>query len=204
MYHMEKLPIHVIGGERMTKEKKQIIISEIRYWKQNKLLPEHYCDFLITLYAQGENPDDVAEKEASTLQKEQRKLRGKQFLVMFLGLFISSILGIAMFLMTAYPLVTLAVAAITALIFLFIVSRKSFIKKGFAPLLYISLAFLLLLMSLRIWTAYFNSDTSLLIGLLVLNCGLWLFTGRALKLLYFTISGALGLLTIVAFIVLSL
>ena len=35
-------------------KRKQIIISEIKYWKQNKLLPEHYCDFLITLYAQGE------------------------------------------------------------------------------------------------------------------------------------------------------
>ena len=39
----------------MNPQRKRMIISEIKYWKQNKLLPEHYCDFLITLYAQGED-----------------------------------------------------------------------------------------------------------------------------------------------------
>ncbi len=38
----------------MNDRKKTLIISEIKYWKQNKLLPAHYCDFLIALYAQGE------------------------------------------------------------------------------------------------------------------------------------------------------
>lgn len=33
---------------------KKVILNEIAFWKQNKLLPEHYCDFLTALYAQGE------------------------------------------------------------------------------------------------------------------------------------------------------
>ena len=37
----------------MNPQRKRMIISEIKYWKQNKLLPAHYCDFLITLYAKG-------------------------------------------------------------------------------------------------------------------------------------------------------
>ncbi|AXH98986.1 hypothetical protein DV702_04110 [Sporosarcina sp. PTS2304] len=188
----------------MTKEKKQLIISEIRYWKENKLLPEHYCDFLITLYAQGENPDEVAEKETSTLQKERTRLRAKQFMVLFFSLLLASLASVVMFLYTEYPTATLITAAILSLTFLAIVTRKSFIKNGFAPLVYIALAFLLLMMSLKIWTTYFPNDTTLLIALLVLNCSLWLFTGRILKLLYFTISGSLGLLTIVAFLILSL
>ncbi|MDV6377930.1 hypothetical protein ORD22_06595 [Sporosarcina sp. GW1-11] len=188
----------------MTKEKKQIIISEIRYWKQNKLLPEHYCDFLITLYAQGEDPDEVAEKKTSTLQKERRQLRTKQLMILLFSLLLAGVASAAMFLYTEYPMVTLVAAALLAFSFLLIVSRKSFIRNGFAPFLYISLAFLLLMMSLKIWTVYFNADTTLLIGLLMLNCSLWLFTGRVLKLLYFTISGSLGLLTIIAFLILSL
>lgn len=193
-----------IGGERMAIDKKQIIISEIRYWKSNKLLPEHYCDFLITLYSQGEETDEDAEQQSSTLQVERRKLRTKQVMILLISLLLAGAASVAMFVLTEYPTITLLVAAVLAVIFLALVSGKTFIKKGFAPFLYISMAFLLLMMSLKIWTAFFNGDTTLLIGLLVLNCGLWLFTGRVLKLLYFTISGALGLLTVVAFLILSM
>ena len=39
----------------MSNQRKQIILNEITFWKQNKLLPEHYCDFLMTLYTEGEH-----------------------------------------------------------------------------------------------------------------------------------------------------
>lgn len=188
----------------MAIDKKQIIISEIRYWKSNKLLPEHYCDFLITLYSQGDDTDEGTVQESSTLQVESRKKRTKQFLILLISLLLAGAVSVAMFVLTEYPTATLLVAVVLALVFLVLVSGKTFIKKGFAPFLYISMAFLLLMMSLKIWTAFFNGDTTLLIGLLVLNCGLWLFTGRILKLLYFTISGALGLLTVVGFLILSM
>jgi hypothetical protein len=42
----------VIGDECMD-QKTQTVINEIKYWKNNKLLPDHYCDFLITLYTEG-------------------------------------------------------------------------------------------------------------------------------------------------------
>lgn len=185
----------------MTKEKKQIIISEIQYWKENKLLPAQYCDFLIMLYAQGEEVEEHDEKPA--LVQERRKAKTKQLLILFASLLLAGAAAAVMFMFDKYPEATLSAAAALAVIFLFAVSRKSFIKKGIAPFLYIATAFLLLMMSLKIWTAYFNGDTTLLVGLLVLNCSLWLFTGRLLKLLYFTISGALGLLVIVAFLILS-
>ncbi|MFG6121087.1 hypothetical protein [Thalassobacillus sp. B23F22_16] len=38
----------------MTKERKEIILQEIQYWKANRLLPESYCDYLLALYTQGE------------------------------------------------------------------------------------------------------------------------------------------------------
>ncbi|WP_330948611.1 hypothetical protein [Virgibacillus sp. MG-45] len=39
------------------------IIKEILYWKQHKLLPEMYCDFLLALYTNG---------EASTFEDEEK------------------------------------------------------------------------------------------------------------------------------------
>ena len=38
----------------MNETRKKIIIQEIKYWKKSKLLPEKYCDFLLTLYSGGE------------------------------------------------------------------------------------------------------------------------------------------------------
>ena len=52
----------------MNQQRKRMIISEIKYWKQNKLLPEHYCDFLITLYAQGEDKKEVKATEVDSCQ----------------------------------------------------------------------------------------------------------------------------------------
>lgn len=60
----------------MNPQRKRIIISEIKYWKQNKLLPEHYCDFLITLYAQGEDEKEAKVTDA-ILVKEKRNRKGQ-------------------------------------------------------------------------------------------------------------------------------
>lgn len=40
--------------------RKQIILSEIDFWKQNNMLPEHYCDYLFTLYTEGEEVQSVS------------------------------------------------------------------------------------------------------------------------------------------------
>src|SRR5690625_2139447 len=37
----------------MSDERTNIIINEIYYWKQHKLLPETYCDYLLALYTKG-------------------------------------------------------------------------------------------------------------------------------------------------------
>lgn len=35
----------------MKAERRTIIVREIEHWRQSKLLPDHYCDFLLNLYA---------------------------------------------------------------------------------------------------------------------------------------------------------
>lgn len=48
----------------MAEERIRIILKEIHHWKQNRLLPEVYCDFLIALYTNGEGIEgDVKTKE---------------------------------------------------------------------------------------------------------------------------------------------
>lgn len=185
----------------MNPKRKQIIMSEIKYWKQNKLLPAHYCDFLITLYAQGEEENEgEAVNLDSVLIKENKQINIRILLFTLLSAFV----GASLFIFTNYPVVTLGVAGAVVVIFLLYAMRAKITKTKIAPFLYIFSAFILLIMSLKLWLVFFVDETILLTALLILNCTLWLFAGRLLKLLYFTISGVMGILVIITFIIIQL
>ena len=53
----------------MSNPKKQIIMNEIAFWKQSKLLPEQYCDFLMTLYSEGNHEQEVIGKAKNAVRK---------------------------------------------------------------------------------------------------------------------------------------
>ncbi|CAG9619341.1 hypothetical protein [Sutcliffiella rhizosphaerae] len=40
----------------MNRQRKETIIQEIEYWKKSRLLPEQYCNYLMALYTEGEEP----------------------------------------------------------------------------------------------------------------------------------------------------
>lgn len=48
----------------MEKEKRTIIIQEINNWRNSKILPEHYCDFLMNLYKDNESVDPIHENSS--------------------------------------------------------------------------------------------------------------------------------------------
>ena len=54
--------------------RKDLIVNEIQLWKQANMLPEHYCDYLLALYTEG----DVME------QSDQKKAKKKTMLKDFL------------------------------------------------------------------------------------------------------------------------
>lgn len=134
----------------MNERRKKIILSEIKYWKQNHLLPDHYCDFLSTLYAEGEESEThIVKSTTSVLHKEKN-------------------------------------------------------KKKWMAFIFITCAFFLLIATLKLWSLFFPEQPMILFGCLMGNCVLWLFAGRLLKLLYFTLSGSIGLVAIIVFLVLQL
>lgn len=58
----------------MEDERRAIIITEIKYWKEHKLLPEQYCDYLLALYTEGEDESKVLaqnRKRISILERFQ-------------------------------------------------------------------------------------------------------------------------------------
>jgi hypothetical protein len=180
----------------MNQQRKRIIISEIKYWKQHKLLPAHFCDFLITLYTQGEDEEDInAKSEDAILVKRKKNLNWTNIWLVLL----TAAIGGSMFSLNQYPGITIALAAMLTFGLLFVTLRKKRIH-SVGSILYILISFMFLAMSLKLWLVFFEGQSMLLIGLLMLNCVLWIFAGRRLQLLFFTISGVAGLLLIFGFL----
>lgn len=182
----------------MNEKRKKIIIAEIKYWKQSKLLPEHYCDFLVTLYSRGDELVDKEIKVSNSIGVKENRKRNRMILLL---IFLAVICGVSLILLDTYPIITFGIPALIICFQLLYAMSKTVEKSQITPFLYISSAFILLAMSLKLWTVFFEDQTLLLIGLLMINCVLWLFTGRLVNLLYFTISGVVGLLLIIGYVI---
>ncbi len=187
------------GVGEMNDHRKKIIISEIKYWKKNKLLPAHYCDFLITLYARGNEMDEEDGKVSTSILSKEKK---KKNVLIIICLLLAFVLSVGLFMFEKYPSLLLGFTGIIlSALLLYPVFNQSIKKSSALPFIYISSAMILLAMSFKLWTTFFYEVPMLLLGLLILNCVLWLFAGRKLKLLYFTLSGAVGIVFIIGFLI---
>ena len=192
----------MFGVTTMTNPRKKIILNEILFWKQNKLLPEHYCDFLATLYAEGadlEELNPVHHKQA-ILPSEKRKL-----VFLIVGICIAMIALLFMyFTITSLMLILTVIIGIAALTLFFTAFRVARRNDLLAPIFHLLAAVLLFSMTIRIYTTYFNGDNIALFCLIATNCGVWLWSGIKMKLFYFTVSGVLGLLALIGYYIINL
>ncbi|KOS61936.1 hypothetical protein FJQ98_19165 [Lysinibacillus agricola] len=186
----------------MTNPRKKIILNEILFWKQNKLLPEHYCDFLAALYAEGA---DLEELEPVHHKQAVLPLEKRKWIYLIIGICIAMIALLSIyFTISSLTLILTAVVGIAALI-LFITAFRVVRKNDLLALVFHLLAAILLFsMSIRIYTTYFNGNNIALFCLIAANCGVWLWSGIKMKLLYFTVSGALGLLALIGYYIINL
>ena len=87
----------------MNAQRKKIIMTEIDYWKQHKLLPEQYCDFLITLYTEGNREQEISATTDAILLREKKKVNVRAFLIQMLYILIAfAILGSSLKLWTLF------------------------------------------------------------------------------------------------------
>ena len=167
----------------MNDSRKQIIINEIIYWKKNRMLPEHYCDFLLALYTKGNGLQDQSQK--SRLRKS------------ILLLFILIPIGIFLFYFTELSLTLQIVFGFILIIMGILLSFYSGKRGMLFQIPLIMTAFLLLFVSVQITVIHTSDDLFMLYIVLAINCFIWIFTGLKLKQIYFTISGTTGLILLI-------
>ena len=180
----------------MSNQRKQIIVNEIAFWKQNKMLPDHYCDFLTSLYTGGmaEHPEQTVHAKQSILSKE-RKASTRKFLAF--PLLAIGLLVVLQFVPIDW--LSIAVGGIGGLILTLFGIRFAMKKHLAAPLLHVSGALLVLWMSVKIATTYYVGSNISIYVVLSINCLFWIGLGVWQKLIYFTLAGILGVAVIVGY-----
>lgn len=189
------------GGTILGTHRKEIILNEIQFWKQNHLLPAHYCDFLRALYAQGESVDEKNEVKVSKsiLAKEKKK----KIMFLTLILVITFTVLVLLFTMNTLGIIPIVFSSMLAVVLLIATIKLSRNKTIIMPVIFISSALLILGLSFKTWLVYFPENPFILLGLVSGNCIMWLISGLLLKLPYFTLSGAIGFLLVIMFIIFS-
>lgn len=180
----------------MSNQRKKIILNEITFWKQNKLLPEHYCDFLTTLYTEGDHKDEKQIGNAKHSVKGREKRKFNWIFIVF------PLLAVVLFaLLFTLDSVWLIVIPATILAISTFIAAFYFAKKNglLTSILYISGALVLFGLSVKLCLTFLPSNNPALYGVLIGNCLFWFLSGIKLKLIYFTISGALGIIAILIY-----
>ncbi|MGE7764489.1 hypothetical protein [Peribacillus sp. NPDC096540] len=174
----------------MDETRKRIIIQEINSWKESRMIPEQYCNYLLALYCQGELPPAYSNKTGTD---KKDILSG-----LIMGAFFVFIVFLNYF--TEIPIrMQIAVTTISIIIFGFLVSR-CIIKKFVFQLTLIEMALLMLLHTVKLIELVAPGRESILYTSLFIHCGLWILIGKKLKLLYFSISGCLGVIITLYFL----
>jgi hypothetical protein len=173
----------------MDEMKKKIIIQEINSWKESRMLPEQYCNYLLALYYQGELPPSKSNETASKKNLVYGLVMGTLFaFIVFLNYFTEITIRMQMLMTT-----------ISILVFGLAVRRLNGRKIIFQmALMGMVLSLLLLTVSLAEFMA--PGKAGILYIFLFINCGLWVLLGNKLKLLHFSIAGYLGALVTLYFL----
>lgn len=168
----------------MDETRKRIIVKEIIFWKKHRLLPEQYCDYLLTLYTEGKGI-------GRRLEIKRQKFQLLWLLLIPIAIFLIYFTELSLILQIAISLIVLMIG--TYLIIYFT-------KKGYyyqIPLIFSAIFFLFV--SVEIVQKLYSDHMISLYGMLLFNCLLWLFAGIRFKWLYFTISGIVGMLLLLFF-----
>jgi hypothetical protein len=180
----------------MDQDKRAIIIREIQYWKRNRLLPEHYCDFLLNLYGSGQAESGAARERSAVAAMRDG---GGLLWIAATGILVT----IAIFALNfnVFPLPLQMMASLLFVISLFIFGVK--VASRSLPIAYLSLgAGCLLMLIVGEWLLidHVSGQPGWAIGYLAFCCLIWTIFGAWLRLAFLSFSGLTGMLFVYAWL----
>ncbi|WP_096188370.1 hypothetical protein [Evansella halocellulosilytica] len=181
-------------------ERKKMIVNEIKYWRENNLLPDTYCDFLLQLYTEGhEGVQDTKEKKRATflIIDYLRPLTYSLFMLVM----------IALTFLVIYFTQFSNTLQIVVLSFVFVIAFVGSIYFHWKDMLIvhvyvISATFLSFILLLQI-VQLVAPEQPLFLGFTIAAlCSIWVYCGWRWKYQYLYIAGGTGILLFFSFLLL--
>jgi hypothetical protein len=165
-----------VGGLFVQPHEKRVILREIEFWRESRLLPKEYCDFLMNLYLGGEKTaDELA--SASSLRMKPGNMEWRQIL-WIVGISLVLTGGILLLqhfsVMSLQTQVYLVAGAIATTVLSALLSRKPlqrFVFLAFFSILLVIEAYLLD----RLWSWSWNQSNGLIPYMVAFCC--WIAAG---------------------------
>lgn len=193
----------VVGGAAfMDNEqiKKKLIIREISFWKKNHLLPEHYCDFLMQLYTEGE----ALLEEQEEVSKQAVLKNGSAPIIKVVQMLMLALTTLAMIVLMflfaqKYAIIPIALSCTIFIALVYYLLKTANSRTLTNTLIYATAALLLFAISIKVSTLLAPRHSLITLGVLLINCILWIIVGVQKKLIYFMISGILGIVLMLGY-----
>jgi hypothetical protein len=174
----------------MDAEKRKIIVKEIEHWRRSRLLPEHYCDFLMNLYLEEgmEKPKLLMGVSASAVANSNWKI----------WMFIMAVIAVLALSALNFNSFGMPMQIGISTLFVVICYVFGYKQKGNAPLvsyiLYGIASISLLFIGLYLLNTYEVSSAYAYIGYVAFCSLVWLINGLAGRMGIFQFCGWIGLI----------
>lgn len=174
----------------MTEDRKATIISELHYWKKNKMLPAVYCDYLLALYSNG---DEVIEKE---MKRGKNNVSIIQFSQLLLVIVLVPVAILVMYTSLFPGYIQVGVLLLFTLYSFWHYNALRQKQDFYYHLSFVIFLLLVFLTTILLSNTYFYPITPYI---MIMNFVIWFVIGRKMESIYLLIASTFGILLMVPF-----
>lgn len=168
-------------------DKRKIIIKEIEQWRKSKLLPEHYCDFLLNIYLEDRSSHH---NKPTLLGMNPAAIKNSNWKIWVLIFGVIAAIALTALNFTAF---NLPMQIGVSLLFLFVCYALGSLQRTNEPLkaqiLFGVASLFLLFIGVYLLRLYHIYESVIVVGFVVLCSLVWLLTGLLSRFLLFQLSG---------------
>ncbi|WP_078552793.1 hypothetical protein [Bacillus alkalicellulosilyticus] len=178
----------------MNQERKKIIINEIKYWNQSKLLPKQYCDFLLSLYSEGEESfEPTSQKKVSIAMKQLYGLSLLSLLLFFISFVVIHFTDFSLAMQIAFVVIVVGIMTYLSMK----LNNKS---RMLAQLSFLLSSILIFLWSVQTTDLIFQGNEIAMSITILLSCIAWVLVGLKWSMIYFLFAGIASVLFLLFFL----